>query len=231
MPFSIANLSTTLPQQILSAIQQNPKVNFMTGQFDTVSQLIANGIRISGKTGIQVGGVYGFSPNLQLVRTGSQAFDIMHGHSEWGWEAVDAAARIVAHKKIPYDLEITLFDAGRRRPCLWRPGNNRHRSWRAVRIAQGGRDQLGSFVIADEQGNQDRMGEGGGPGEHAQDDAAEDQQKGRHDIDGAAVRRGTFARQWGRGGFFTPGRGSRFLRNRFGHTRYFPEHGENGKRV
>jgi ribose transport system substrate-binding protein len=109
-PYSVSTMSTTFPQQITAAIEQNPQANWMASTFDTGSQLVSAGVRQSGRTNIQVGGVYGFSPNLADVRNGSQAFDIMHGHSEWGWMAVDAAARIVAGQKIPYNLEPTLFD-------------------------------------------------------------------------------------------------------------------------
>lgn len=108
--YSVATMQTTLPTQVLAVIQQNPAVNWYAGPNDGVAAAVAQAVRQSGKSGIQTASVYGYTPNLQLVRTGQQAFDIMHSHSEWGWAAVDAAARVYSGLKVPRTEDVTVVN-------------------------------------------------------------------------------------------------------------------------
>ncbi len=108
--YSVATMTTALPTQALAVIQQNPTVNWYAGPNDGVPAAVAQAIRQSGKSGIQTASVYGYTPNLQLVRTGQEAFDIMHSHSEWGWAAVNAAARIFSGLKVPRTEDVTVVN-------------------------------------------------------------------------------------------------------------------------
>jgi ABC-type sugar transport system substrate-binding protein len=108
--YSVATMQTTLPTQVVAVIQQNPTVNWYAGPNDGVAAAAAQAVRQTGKTSIQTASVYGYTPNLQLVRTGAQAFDIMHSHSEWGWAAVDAAARVYSGQKVPNTEDVTVVN-------------------------------------------------------------------------------------------------------------------------
>jgi ribose transport system substrate-binding protein len=105
--FSVATMMQTLPSQVLTALQQNPEVNVLSGSFDTIVQLEADAVRQSGKTGIVLGGLNGFAPNLELIRNGEQDWSYMQGRLEWGWQAADAGARIVAGLPVQKDQDLT----------------------------------------------------------------------------------------------------------------------------
>jgi ribose transport system substrate-binding protein len=108
--YSVATMQTGLPTQALAVIQQNPNINWYAGPNDGVPAAVAQAIRQSGKSGLHTASVYGYTPNLQLVRTGQQAFDIMHSHAEWGWAAVDAAARVFSGLKVPNTEDVTVVN-------------------------------------------------------------------------------------------------------------------------
>jgi ribose transport system substrate-binding protein len=102
--FSIADLTTTLPAQITSAIEANPNVNYIAGTFDQVALDATTAVRNQGKaSSIKVVGFD--APNLQLVKAGNiQVADIVTGQQDSGWEGVDAAARIYSGMKVPDDI-------------------------------------------------------------------------------------------------------------------------------
>ena len=104
--FSIADLTTTLPSQITSAIEANPNVNYIAGTFDQVALDATTAVRNQGKAGsIKVVGFDGNAPNLQLVKAGNiQVADIVTGQLDAGWEGVDAAARVYSGMKVPGDI-------------------------------------------------------------------------------------------------------------------------------
>ncbi len=106
LQFSIADLTTTLPSQITSAIESNPKVNYIAGTFDQVALDATTAVRNQGKSSsIKVVGFDGNAPNLQLVKAGDiQVADIVTGQQDSGWEGVDAAARVYSGMKVPADI-------------------------------------------------------------------------------------------------------------------------------
>lgn len=108
--FSLSTMPQTLPQQVLTELQENPGANWAVGPFDEVATYLTQGVQQSGKTSsVKVASLYGYSPNLQEVRSGGQAIDIMQGKYEQGWAAVDAAARIMAGKPVPANFELNLM--------------------------------------------------------------------------------------------------------------------------
>lgn len=109
LPFAIAAVQSQLPQQLQSALQSNPNVNYVVGTFDAVALVATDAIRQAGKTDkIKVGGFDGDAPNLALIAKGDiQAVDVVTGKPESGWTAADAAARAIAGEKLPDNLPVT----------------------------------------------------------------------------------------------------------------------------
>lgn len=106
--YSVASMDTALAPQALTVIQQNPDVDWYAGPNDGVASAVADAVRQSGRTDVNIAGIYGWSPNMQLVRSGEQALDVTHGRSEWGWTAIDAAARVLAGEEVPNVSPVTV---------------------------------------------------------------------------------------------------------------------------
>jgi ribose transport system substrate-binding protein len=109
LPFAIDAVQSQLPQQLQSALQKSPDVDYVIGTFDAVALAATDAIRQAGKTDkIKVGGFDGDAPNLALIAKGDiQVVDVVTGKPESGWTAADAAARAMAGEKLPENLPVT----------------------------------------------------------------------------------------------------------------------------
>jgi ABC-type sugar transport system substrate-binding protein len=105
---NVATATTSLPQQIQAELLGNPDVNAVLGTFNLPPTIAAEVVEQLGRTDVQIGGMFGGAPNLEMIKAGGpQESESTNGSGEPGWVAVDAAARLMVGEKLPDNLPVT----------------------------------------------------------------------------------------------------------------------------
>lgn len=106
--FNVAQATTALPQQIQAELLGDPEVNSVLGTFNLPPTIAAEVVEQLGRTDVQIGGMFGGAPNLEMIRKGGpQESESTNGSGEPGWVAVDAAARLMVGEELPENLPVT----------------------------------------------------------------------------------------------------------------------------
>jgi ABC-type sugar transport system substrate-binding protein len=106
LEFDDSTLNTTLPQQVQSALQRDPSVNWVVATQDPAAGAAATVIDQLGKqSDVSVEGFDSQPSNVvQVEQGGVQKFDVSFPLASAGWAGVDAAARIYSGRKVPGNI-------------------------------------------------------------------------------------------------------------------------------
>jgi ribose transport system substrate-binding protein len=104
--FDDSTLETTLPQQVQSALQSDPGVNWVAATQDPAAGVAATVIDQLGKeSSVSVAGFDSQPSNVvQVEHSGVQKLDVSFPLASAGWAGVDAAARIYSGHKVPGNI-------------------------------------------------------------------------------------------------------------------------------
>jgi ribose transport system substrate-binding protein len=96
---------------VQAALVQNPNVNWVVGVFDQPASIAVTEIQQAGLASkVKVAAMDGVPANVELVRKGQvQEFDLALCQQEDGWAAVDAAARLYSHVKVPFNIPVSTY--------------------------------------------------------------------------------------------------------------------------
>jgi ribose transport system substrate-binding protein len=87
------DLGKGVPQQVISAIQQNPATKYVAFAFGQMSTGVRPALNGAGFKDVKVVGVAPYAANLQALRDGSEQMWAGHTNVLQGWYAADAFAR------------------------------------------------------------------------------------------------------------------------------------------
>lgn len=87
------DLGKRIPQQVVSAIQQNPDVKYVGFAFGQMSTGVRPALKAAGFDDVKLIGVAPYAANLQALRDGTEDMWAAHTNVMQGWYAADAFAR------------------------------------------------------------------------------------------------------------------------------------------
>lgn len=98
---SVPDWATQIPNIVRSAIQSDPKLNYVMPLYDAMSQFVAPGIQLSGATGkVHIATFNGTPFVLQMMQDGDVVrMDVGENPAQVGYATIDQAARILSGSK------------------------------------------------------------------------------------------------------------------------------------
>jgi ABC-type sugar transport system substrate-binding protein len=100
--FSPPEAPQRLAGLVSAQLQQNPKINYVSGPYDAAATFIAQGIRQAQKTSnVKFVSAEGSPSGYQLIKDGDMAADLAISNQFPGWLAVDTLARKLANSQYP----------------------------------------------------------------------------------------------------------------------------------
>lgn len=111
--FSIPNAPQSLPQAVVSALQANPKIDYIVAPIDPAVLFVAQGVRQAGKAGdVKVVSFEGDPDALQRIADGElQVADGAHPGQWAGYQALDLLNRAFAGEaEMNLEIPARLFD-------------------------------------------------------------------------------------------------------------------------
>jgi ribose transport system substrate-binding protein len=110
--FNIGTMAQQLAGAVTSALQRDPKVDYVVAPFDSSGIFAGQGIRQAGKAGaVKMVGAEGDPNGIQAVQGGTQAIDLATVPPWGGWAAMDLLVRRFAGTPLETaELPQRLFD-------------------------------------------------------------------------------------------------------------------------
>jgi ribose transport system substrate-binding protein len=95
---TLGTMAQRLPQAVISALQRNPKIDYVVAPIDSAATFVSEGVRSAGKGGeVKVSGYEGDPDAVARVHDGDVQAATIADPPEWmGWQAMDALARAFA---------------------------------------------------------------------------------------------------------------------------------------
>jgi ABC-type sugar transport system substrate-binding protein len=108
LEFDPTKVQEGFSQQVTSALQGDPELNFVVGTFDVPATFAIPAVRELGRPEVGVTGFDGTAPNITSLREEGDIYkaDDGNGTREPGWTAVDVAARLIAGEKVPFNVPV-----------------------------------------------------------------------------------------------------------------------------
>jgi len=97
----VADLGSSAPQMIVSALQANPKINTVTVSNSENLIGLPSALKTAGLSNVTLVGAGAGPANLQYLKAGQQAVDLAADYPVLSWAMVDAAARAATGQAIP----------------------------------------------------------------------------------------------------------------------------------
>ena len=109
----IAEWATRIQSGVQSAMLADPTINYILPIYDSMSQFVVPGLRISGAFDTKIASFNGTPFVLDMVREGTVAMDVGESLGWAGYAAVDTQMRLLCGLEVPETLNIPLvvFDS------------------------------------------------------------------------------------------------------------------------
>ena len=97
IPAKATDFGTKLPGQVVSALQRNPKINYIVFAYGDMVLGVPEALATAGlATQVKIVSQSGGKKNYEYIQKGQQAVDVAFDNSFIGWKSMDALARLSA---------------------------------------------------------------------------------------------------------------------------------------